>query len=207
PMRFQEVQKGRQQHVEDNGKRVVIQEPGNRIIVRQDNRIFIRHDEGERFQRLGRELHSEHRRDGIVETFYVRPDGFRVITETGPDGRVLRRYRRGADGREYVLFDNRRFLATGLAIGVGAVALAVALNLPPPHVTIPPERYIVDYERASDDDIYEALAAPPVERLERAYSLDEIRDSYALRHGMRRVDLDTITFDSGAWGITPRQSP
>jgi hypothetical protein len=31
-------------------------------------------------------------------------------------------------------------------------------------VTIPRERYIADYERASDDDLYETLSAPPWKR-------------------------------------------
>lgn len=207
PQHFQDIQKGRNQHVEDGGKRIVIQEPGNRTIVRQDNRIVIRHDESERFRQLGRDVRSERRPDGNMESFYVRQDGMRVITETGPDGRVLRRYRRGPDGREYVLFDNRRFFRTGLAIGVGALALGIALNLPPPHVTIPNGLYIVDYDRASDDDIYDALSAPPVEDLDRAYALDEIRDNYPLRQRMRRVDLDTINFEFGAWVLTPDQYP
>jgi outer membrane protein OmpA-like peptidoglycan-associated protein len=207
PQRFQDVQKGRNEHVEDGGKRIVIQEPGNRTIVRQDNRIIIRHDESERFRQLGRDVRSERRPDGNMESFYVRPDGMRVITESGPDGRVLRRYRRGPDGREYVLFDNRRFFRTGLAIGVGALALGIALNLPPPRVTIPSGLYIVDYDHASDDDIYDALSAPPVEDLDRAYALDEIRDNYSLRQRMRRVDLDTINFDFGAWVLTPDQYP
>jgi outer membrane protein OmpA-like peptidoglycan-associated protein len=207
PQHFQDIQKGRRERVEDGGKRIVIQEPGNRTIVRQDNRIVIRHDEGERFRRLGHDVRSERRPDGVVESFYVRPDGMRIITETGADGRVLRRYRRGQDGREYVLFDNRRFYRTGLAIGVGALALAVALSLPPLHVTIPPALYIVDYDHASDDDIYDALIAPPVEDLDRAYALDEVLENYPLRQRMRRIDLDTINFEFGAWEVTPDQYP
>ncbi len=95
----------------------------------------------------------------------------------------------------------------GIAVGVGAIGIAIALNLPPPVVTIPRERYIVDYERASDDDLYEALSAPPVERLDRAYSLEEVRYSYELRERMRRVDLDAINFEFGAFGVSPDQYP
>ena len=55
------------------------------------------------------------------------------------------------------------------------------------------DRYIVEYERASDDDLYETLSAPPVDVLDRAYSLEEVRYSYELRERMRRIDLDAIT--------------
>ena len=81
----------------------------------------------------------------------------------------------------------------------------LGLHLGPPRIAIPRERYIVDYDRASDDDIYETLTAPPIEPLDRAYSLEEIRYNVDLRDRMRRVDLDTINFDLGAWDVTPDQ--
>ena len=43
----------------------------------------------------------------------------------------------------------------------------------------------------------QTLAAPPVERVERAYTLPEIRLNGRLRDKVRRVDFDTITFDTG----------
>ena len=60
-------------------------------------------------------------------------------------------------------------------------------------------------ERASQEDIYEAFTAPPVERIERAYTLDEVRQSQPLRERMRRVDLDTINFEFGSWELPPDQ--
>jgi len=204
--RLEEVQKARKERVEADGRRV-IEEPGNRVIVKQGDRILIRHDEAERFRLGGRDVRSERRPDGFTETFYVRPDGVRIISVTDGSGRLLRRYRRGFDGREISIIDNRRFYGTAVAIGVGAVGLAVALNLAQPQVTIPRELYIVDYERASDDDLYQALTAPPVDTLERAYSLEEVRDNYLLRDRMRRIDLDGITFEFGAFEVTADQYP
>src|SRR5262249_24026424 len=204
--RLEEVQKARKERVEADGRRV-IEEPGNRIIVKQGDRIVIRHDEVERFRRGGRDVRSERRPDGYTETFYVRPDGVRIISVTDGSGRLLRRYRRGVDGREISIIDNRRFYGTAVAIGVGAVGLAVALNLAQPRITIPRELYIVDYERASEDDLYQALTAPPVGTLGRAYSLEEIRANYLLRDRMRRIDLDGITFEFGAFEVTADQYP
>jgi outer membrane protein OmpA-like peptidoglycan-associated protein len=202
PKRFDEVQKSRVERFE--GGRKVIEEPGNRFIVKDSGRAFIRHDESERFlARPGAKW--ERRPDGSTETFYVRPDGTRIVSVVDANGRLLRRYRRDRDGREHSLFDNRRFYRN-VAIGVGIGALGiVALNLALPHVTIPPERYIVDYGYASDDDLYEALDAPPVEVLDRAYSLEEVLGNYELRARMRRVDLDTILFEFGSWEVPPDQ--
>jgi outer membrane protein OmpA-like peptidoglycan-associated protein len=70
---------------------------------------------------------------------------------------------------------------------------------------MPRERYIVDYERASPEIIYEALIAEPIDRIERAYSLDEIRYTAPLRDRMPRIDLNTVTFDTGSWELTPDQ--
>jgi outer membrane protein OmpA-like peptidoglycan-associated protein len=114
----------------------------------------------------------------------------------------------GRDGREHHVIDNRRFLRNAaIGVGVGAgIGLAI-LALAPPRVAIAREKYIVDYDRASEEDIEEALSAPPVEELERGYSLDEIRDNYTLRQRMRRVDLGNIHFEFGAFEVTPDQYP
>ena len=208
PPRVDELQKARHTRVEDGGRRTVIEEPGNRTIIKQDNRLIIRHDETERFRLLGgTNVRSDRRPDGMVETFYVRPDGVRIVSVVDGNGRLIRRYRREIDGRERSIIDNRRFWGTAAAIGAGAIAVGVLLSLPPPVVTLPPERYIVAYDRASDDDLYEALSAEPIERLDRAYALEEIRDNYALRQRLRRIDLDAIHFEFGSWQVPEDQYP
>ena len=40
--------------------------------------------------------------------------------------------------------------------------------------------------------LYETFDAAPVESLERAYSLEEVRDNYELRQRMRQVELANI---------------
>jgi outer membrane protein OmpA-like peptidoglycan-associated protein len=206
PKRFEDVRKDRRERAEDGGRRKIIQEPGNRFIVKENNRAIIRHDEAERFSRHPG-ARSERRADGTFETFYVRPDGVRVVTVVDANGRLIRRYRRDRDGRERNIIDNRRFyrnLAVG--VGVGVIGGIIALNLPPPRITIPRDRYIVEYDSASDDDLYDTLDAPPIERLDRAYSLEEIRDNYELRARVRRIDLDTINFEFGSWEVGSDQS-
>ncbi len=203
--RFDQIQKNRLERVEEGGKRKIIEEPGNRFIVKQGNKAVIRHDESERFARK-KGAKSEKRGDGTVETVYARPDGVRIVTVVDSNGRLIRRYRRDRDGRERHIIDNRRFYRNlGVGIGIGVLGGIIYLNLPPPRVTIPYDRYIVDYDSASDDDLDEALDSPPIEMLDRAYSLEEIRDNYELRARLRRIDVDTINFEFGSWEVGPDQ--
>jgi outer membrane protein OmpA-like peptidoglycan-associated protein len=199
------VKQRRIETISKSGARV-IQEPGNRVIVKQDNRTIITRNEATVINTFAPGATTTRRPNGITETVYVRPGGIRVYSEFDRNGRLLRRYRRDPSGREVVFVDNRRFyrnLAVGLGVGVLATAAIVALA-PPAH-SLPREKYIVEYVHASDDDLYETIIAPPVERLERTYSLDEIRYSQSLRARMRRIDLDNINFDTGSFDVTPDQ--
>jgi outer membrane protein OmpA-like peptidoglycan-associated protein len=188
----------------DAGGRVVIEEPGRRFIVRENGRAFIRHDETERFRRWGGEPQFE-RRGGEQYAYISRPGGYQIITVTDGSGRLLRRIRRGPDGREVILIDNR----VGTGVGVVGVGLAagVILGLAAPMITLPRERYIVDVSAAPAPLLYETLEAPPLVEIERPYSLDEIRFNVTLRDRMRRIDIDSITFDSGSWEVMPEQQP
>ena len=51
------------------------------------------------------------------------------------------------------------------------------------------------------DDYYEFLDQPPVEQVQRLYSVDEVKRSARVRDIARRVDLDTITFEFGSASI------
>jgi len=191
--------------VSKSGARI-IREPGDRTIVRQNNRTIITHNEGAVFNRFTPGAKRTRRGDGGTESVVDRPGGVRVFSEFDRDGRLLRRYRRDRSGHEFVYVDNRRFyrnLAVG--VGVGALAAAAVVALAPPAHAIPRDKYIVEYEDASEDDLYETLTAPPVERLDRGYSLDEVRYSHSLRQRMRRIDLDNINFDTGSFDVAPDQ--
>ena len=195
-----------------DGNRVVIQEPG-RTIVREGNTTIIRRNEGERFRYGARDVRTE-RRGGETRTIAVRPDGTNIITVTDDSGRLLRRMRRDRAGREVIIIDNRPRpgigvgTAIGIGVGLGAAAgiAAYQLNVAPPVVTIPREEYIVETGRADRAMLYDTLIAPPIQSIERPYTLDEIRYNHALRERMRRVDVDTITFDSGSWELRPDQT-
>jgi outer membrane protein OmpA-like peptidoglycan-associated protein len=189
----EELRKERKEVVE--GGRTIIREP-DRTIIREGGRTIIQHNEVNRFRYNARDVAVERRGNETV-TVIERPDRTRIITVVDEDGRLVRRVRREVDGREIIIIDNRPRGLRPLGIGLPLVALA------PPVIRIPRERYVLETERASRDDIFAVLAAPPVDRIERAYSLDEIRYSPTLRERMPRVDIDTVTFESGSWEVTP----
>jgi outer membrane protein OmpA-like peptidoglycan-associated protein len=193
------------------GGRTVYTEPGRVIVTDPSGRSFIRHNEEDRFRYGARDIKQE-RVGNDTRTIVVRPDGTQIITVNDRDGRLLRRIRRDQRGRELVLIDNNyhgggRGRAGAIAAGVAAGAIGgYFVSLPPPVIHIPRDRYIVEAEDAPPEVIYDTLIAPPVERIDRRYSLDEIRYSPSVRERMPSIDLDSINFETGSWDIPPDQA-
>jgi outer membrane protein OmpA-like peptidoglycan-associated protein len=176
-----------------DGDRVVIRE-GDRTIVRGENRTIIQHNESSRFAIGARNIRTENRGDQRV-TVVERPGGVRISSYSDRDGRLTRRVRRDRDGRETVLIDN---------LFAGAIAGLFIANLQPPVVRMPRETYIIDGDRRDRRVYYETFIAPPIERIEQRYTLDQVRYNQPLREYMRRVDLD-VNFESGSWQLTTAQ--
>jgi outer membrane protein OmpA-like peptidoglycan-associated protein len=182
-----------ERHEVREGNRVIIQEP-DRTIVQEGNRTFIRHNEDDRFAVGARNVQIERHGDQRM-TVVWRPDGVQIIDFDDDEGHLIRRVRRDPDGREIVLIDN------GFA---GARPEPEFLDLPPPVIHIPRDRYIVDADNADESVIYGVLLAPPVEQLTQRYTLDQVRYNEPLRALMPRLDLE-INFDTGSWQLTPDQ--
>lgn len=179
------------------GGRTVFTEPGRIIVQDPSGQAYIRHNEVDRFRYGARGIRNQ--QVGNENRIIVdRPDGSQIITVNGRDGQLLRRIRRDRGGREIIIIDNS-FRPPGGRAGF-------YVDLPPPLLRIPQNRYIVDYDDASPELVYDTLMAPPVERLERRYSLDEIRYSQSVRQRMPSIDLDTITFETGSWEIPADQA-
>ena len=182
-------------HEVREGDRVLIEEPG-RVIIQEGGHTIIRHNDADRFRWQAQDVRIEQRGAETV-TVFERPDGSRIYTVNDESGRLLRRYRRMPDGREIIIIDNR--------YGGPPTPFGYFVDLPPPIIRIPREHYIVDAEYAQPDDIYDALWAAPVDYIQRPYTLDEIRYSLPLRERMPSIDIDTVTFDTGSWEVTPDQ--
>jgi len=194
PMNLRDLRNQGSSFTRDGGRTRIIQEPGNRMIIRQDGRAFIRNDDRSRFSRFG-QVQNIRNRDGGNTSIIRRPDGSQVISVFDGNGRLIERRCRH-NGREFTLFSSR--LLRGAAVGG---LIAAPLLLAPLAHSMPRDRYIVDYEAAPPQYIDEALSAPPVQRLERTYSVEEVLRNGALRDRMRRIDLDAVNFASGSWEV------
>jgi len=187
-----------QRRESQQGGRTIITEPGRIIIRDPGGQQYVRHSEVDRFRYGARDIQTSVV-GGDTRTVVIRPDGTQVITVVGRDGQLLRRIRRDQRGREIIIIDNSY---RDPRMGAGGFYVALA----PPVVRIPYNRYIVDSEEASPEVLYETMMAPPVERIERRYSLDEIRYSPTVRQRMPSIDVNTINFELGSWEIPPDQA-
>jgi outer membrane protein OmpA-like peptidoglycan-associated protein len=195
PRRLEDFRGQRQET--DQGGRKVFTEPGRVIVVDPTGQSFIRHNEEDRFRFGARDIQVQ-RVGGETRTIVIRPDGSQIINIVGGDGQLVRRIRRDREGREFIIIDNS--YRDPRAIG------GFYVDLPPPLIRIPYDRYIVEADVAAPELIYETMEAPPVDRIERRYSLDEIRYSPSVRQLMPSIDLNTINFDTGSWEIPPDQA-
>jgi OmpA-OmpF porin, OOP family len=195
PRRMEDFRGARQES--DQGGRRVFTEPGRVIVVDPSGQSFIRHNEEDRFRYGARDIQTQ-QIGGETRTIVIRPDGSQIITISGRDGQMMRRIRRDREGREIIIIDNTYHDPN--AVG------GFYVDLPPPVIRIPYDRYIVDADDAPPDVIYETMEAPPVDRIQRRYSLDEIRYSPSVRQLMPSIDLNSINFETGSWEIPPDQA-
>ncbi|PDS67586.1 hypothetical protein CO653_04745 [Rhizobium anhuiense] len=174
----------------------------SRVIIQYDNRTIVRGDDDRRFLRDGeRPRYEELSGDRYRETI-VRPEGYRIVTIRNRYGDIIQRSRVDARGREDVLYysqdlyddpDRDYFEDPGA-------------DLPPMRLRVPLSDYIIDTRSDPNRDYYEFLSEPPVEPVERVYSLDEVKYSARIRDKVRRIDLDTITFATGSADIPMTQA-
>ena len=198
------------------GGRVVIEESDNRSIERDGGKVIIRNDETERLKGASSDFRVEKGEGGKSRTIIKRSDGVEIITIKDENNHLLRRIKRFPDGREKILINNeykhegryrdRRRHRDGRGDGGGGGGgFEFYLELPEVVLNIPQDEYFVDADDASGEEIEQALSAEPVEDIEGDYTLDEIRYNRGLRQRLRRVNLDSINFEFGAWDIRQEQ--
>jgi outer membrane protein OmpA-like peptidoglycan-associated protein len=188
--------KGQRRETQEGG-RTVFTEPGRVIVRDPSGQSFIRHNEVDRFRYGARDIRTE-RVGNDTRTIVIRPDGTQIITVNDRNGQLLRRIRRDQRGREIIIIDNSYRGPRGFG--------GFYVDLAPPILRMPRNRYIVEADEASPELLYDTMIAPPVERLERRYSLDEIRYSASVRQRMPSIDLNSINFETGSWEIPPDQA-
>ncbi|WP_273793127.1 OmpA family protein [Brucella anthropi] len=179
----------------------VIEEVDNRVILDVGDRIFVRGDDRPRLRRDAEQTFYDELPRGRTRETIVRQGGYRIVTVYDRYGDILQRSRIDRDGNEYLMIyapeydDNPR-----------ASIIDVGYELPPMRLTVPVRDYIIDVADDPDRDFYDFLAMPPVERVERVYTIDEVRHSARLRDKVRRIDLDTIHFATGSAEVSMSQA-
>lgn len=178
----------------------VIQQIDNRVIFEINNRIIIENSDSDRIRGGSEDVYYERLPGGRTLEVIERRNGTQIVTIRDRWGEVVQRSKVLPDGREILLSyaprddrDERRdYYDAGR-------------DLPPLRLTIPVDDYILDATRADPAIYYDFLEEPPVERVERIYSIDEVRHSARIRDKVRRIDLDTLTFEFGKATIAEDQ--
>ncbi|MFN3227660.1 MAG: OmpA family protein [Hyphomicrobiales bacterium] len=176
----------------------VVEDQGDRLIVERDGEYFVRGDESSLLRDGDAQVRVERLRGGLTQETITRRNGAQIITIRDEGGYILYRSRIRPNGREIVLIDNRN---------IDDRAYVDVRDLPPLQLTIPRDSYIVPAQRADFDVFFETFAAPTVVELDEAYTLRQVRENVAVRDLVRRVDLDSITFETGQATVRRSQVP
>ncbi|MDF1607067.1 OmpA family protein [Hoeflea sp. YIM 152468] len=178
----------------------IVNQIDNRTIIEVDNRTIIEHDERDRLRAGSEEVYYESLRGGRTREVIVRPNGVQLVTITNRWGDVIQRSRIMPDGQEYVLF-----YANANSDGSRNAFVDPGRELPPLRLSIPISDYILDATGAEPSAFLDFLMEPPVEQVERLYSVEEVRRSARVRDKVRRIDLDSLTFEFGKATIAEDQ--
>jgi outer membrane protein OmpA-like peptidoglycan-associated protein len=180
----------------------VVEQIDNRTVIEVGNQLVVRGDDRPRLRRDSEEVYYDNLARGRVRETIVRPGGVQIVTIYDRYGDIIQRSRVGRDGREHILVyapergdDSPR-----------PDFVDVGYELPPMRLRIPVRDYIIDTSSDPDRDYYDFLAEPPVERVERVYTIDEVKHSARLRDKVRRIDLDTVTFATGSAEVPMSQA-
>ena len=173
----------------------IILQFGNQLIINspaQDQRriAYNDHDRTD-YERLAHERYRE---------TIIRPDGVRIVTIYNRNGDILRRSRFDRDGIEIVLayFDDRHDEDLLQWRDPGE-------DLPPLRLRIPARDYVLDADDADQDQVQVFFAEPPVERVQRLYSIAEVKRSARIRDMVRRLEIGNLSFDTGAATLSQDQ--
>ena len=171
------------------------------MILRFGDQISVESNDRPRLTRGAQDVYYVDLPRNRTRETIVRENGVQIVTIRDEYGDVIRRSRITPDGREYVLsyVDERNYDRVRNWRDPG-------LDLPPMRLTIPVDEYILNADRVDDpEEYYDFLEQPPVERVQRLYSVDEVKRSARVRDIARRVDLDTLTFEFGSAAVPESQ--
>ncbi|GAB5509423.1 MAG: hypothetical protein Rhims3KO_08240 [Hyphomicrobiales bacterium] len=176
----------------------VVEDQGDRIIVERNGEFYVRGDEGSLLRDGDVDVRIERLDHGATRETVTRRNGVQIVTVRNAGGYIIYRSRVRPNGREIVLIDNR-LIDDRVPIEIS--------ELPPLQLTLPNNVYIVPARQADFETLYDTFNAEPVTEIKERYSLRQVRENEEVRALVRRVDLDSITFETGQATVRASQVP
>ena len=173
----------------------VVLQLGNQLIINSPGRDQYRIADSGRDRTDYEQLPQDRYRETIT-----RPDGVRIVTVYDRNGDILRRSRFDRDGHETVIayFDD--------SYGQDLLQWRDPGDaLPPLRLSIPARDYVLDAGQADEQQVQQFFSQPPVEQVQRLYSISEVKRSARIRDMVRRLEIGDLTFDTGAATLSPDQ--
>jgi outer membrane protein OmpA-like peptidoglycan-associated protein len=168
-----------------NGDKVVANS-GDRVVVEKDGTYRVLKDDNVLLRQPGSNVRTERFGDGSTRSTVTYQDGTQVVTVAAPDGRILRRTRYLADGREFLLIDDTREVAPVRVSELPKVKAPKASN--------------------SNDPLRLALLAAASAPTDRMFSLAQIRQIDAVRKLVPEISVEAVKFATGSAVIRPEEA-
>lgn len=172
-----------------NGDEVVANS-GDRVVMRRgEEDYYVLKDDDALLRQPGATVRTERFNDGSTRTTVTREDEIKIITIRNASGRVLRRVREDARGRQVVLIDD---IATYDPVEIETLPEPVSREVSLEGMD--PIALSIALERAT--------AAPKG----RGFSLRQIREIEQVRKLVPEIALDDVTFAMGSAAIDTSQA-
>jgi outer membrane protein OmpA-like peptidoglycan-associated protein len=162
-----------------------------RIVFQFNNQVIVENKDNQRLEQNADETYIERLRNGRTRETIVRADGSEIVTIYNRNGDIVRRSRFTPDGEEYVLVYVDESYEEDLLEWRDP-----ALDLGPLQLDIPVSEYVLDADEANEDELVQFLDQPPVERVQRLYSINEVKRSARVRDMVRRLEVGGLTFET-----------
>ncbi|WP_420003742.1 OmpA family protein [Arenibacterium sp. LLYu02] len=174
-----------------NSGEKVVSNSGDRAVVEQDGTYRVIKNDDALLRQPGSNVKTYQFKDGSTRTVVTREDGVEVETIRAADGRVLRRSKTLADGRNVILFDDTQ-----------TAEKVVVTELP----AAPQQRAFRSNGNISSDELALALAAQEPQGVDRRFSLAQIRNIDAVRRLVPEINVEKVTFETGSSVIRAAQA-
>ncbi|WP_246778396.1 OmpA family protein [Maritalea myrionectae] len=162
-----------------------------RVVFQFNNQVIVENQDNSRLEQEADETYVERLSNGRIRETILRANGTEIVTIYNRNGDIIRRSRFTADGEEQVLVYVDEAYEQDLLEWRDP-----ALDLGPLRLDIPVSEYVLDADNANEDELVQFLDQPPVERVQRLYSVNEVKRSARVRDMVRRLEIGGLTFET-----------